>query len=97
MLMLLFSFTMKESTIYSIATIFFAQLSKLVLSGVHGDLFNIDYKVAIVVSVMAIVGGYVGTLINQKLNETSVTKAYTMLMTALSFVSVFNVGQSILF
>lgn len=97
MLMLLFSFTMKESTIYSIATIFFAQLSKLILSGIHGDLFNIDYKVAVIISIMAVVGGYIGTLINQKLNEASVTRAYTLLMTVLSFVSVFNVGQSILF
>ncbi|MDO5089194.1 MAG: sulfite exporter TauE/SafE family protein [Leptotrichiaceae bacterium] len=91
LLMLLFSYTMKEATVYSIATIFFAQISKLgniIFSGkIHS--YNLSFIPFICIS--AVAGGFIGTVINQKLNGGKIEKIYIGLITALLFVSLYNI------
>lgn len=95
MFMILFSFFMKESTVYSIVTIFFAQLSKLMLNFISGTYSLIDWRSTIVIVIVAIVGGYIGTLINQRLSNKIVNNIYNVLMIALSFVAVLNIYQAL--
>lgn len=94
MFMILFSYIMKESTVYSIVTIFFAQLSKLFLNFVTGTYSLVDWKSTLIIIIVAIIGGYIGTLINQKLSNRTVNNIYNLLMIALSFVAVVNIYQS---
>lgn len=91
-LMLLFSYTIKEATIYSIATIFFAQISKLGSVMISHKFFEYDLTVIPFICISAIIGGFIGTLINQKLEEGKIRRFYISLITLLLFISLYNVG-----
>lgn len=91
LLMLLFSYTIKEATIYSIATIFFAQISKLGSVIISKKLFEYDLSLIQFICVSAIIGGFIGTLINQRLEERKIEKFYLFLITLLLFISGYNV------
>ena len=87
---LLFSFGMKESTVYSLATIFFSQLSKLGSNAITGSLFAIDPLFVLVVVLPAVGGGFIGTAINQHVSDKAVRTTYIAIMVALLGLSVFN-------
>ena len=91
LLMLLFSYKIKDATIYSIATIFFAQLSKLGSIIISNKLFEYDLSLIPFICISAIIGGFIGTLINQKLKETSIERFYIFLITVLLLISGYNV------
>lgn len=95
MLTLLFSYAMKEATIYSIATIFFSQISKLGSILIGGQLFTFDLSLVPFIMIAAIVGGYIGTLINQKLSNQNVQKIYISLIFVLIFISFYNVVSNL--
>lgn len=94
-LMLFFSFSMKEAAIYSIATIFFSQISKLGLVLASGSLFNYDLNFLPFISVSAIIGGYIGTVLNQKLDNNKIQKFYIFLIVILILISIYNVIQNL--
>lgn len=91
LLILLFSYDMKQATIYSIATIFFSQISKLGQIIIKGQLMNFDLTLLPVICVCAVIGGYIGTNINQKLTNEKIEKIYMVLMIGLIFISCYNV------
>lgn len=95
LLMWLFSMSMKESAVYSIATIFFSQLSNLTSSFISRDYLNYPLAVLPFLMVAAIAGGYMGTLMNQRLDNNKVEQLYLGLMIVLMFVSVFNIWQNL--
>ena len=80
LLILLFSYDMKQATIYSIATIFFSQISKLARMMVSGEVFVYDLSFLPFICVCAIIGGYIGTLFNQKMSNNSIKKVFIALM-----------------
>ncbi|MCD8028460.1 MAG: sulfite exporter TauE/SafE family protein [Erysipelotrichaceae bacterium] len=90
LLMLLFSYTMKEATVYSISTIFFSQLSKISMLVMGGTLFTYDLSLIPIICISAIVGGYIGTQINQKANNNQIEKIYNVLMIVLLLISNYN-------
>lgn len=90
-LMLMFSFSMKEATIYSIATIFFSQVSKLGSIIVQHQLLTYDLSFLPFICISAIVGGYIGTIFNQKFNEKEIEKVYRILLILLIGISCYNV------
>lgn len=87
---LFFSYGMKESVVYSLATIFFSQLSKLALNAVGGTLFSVDLSFLPVVVASAILGGYIGTKINQRASDSVIHNTYIGIIVALLVVSVYN-------
>ena len=89
--MLLFSYEMKEATIYSIATIFFSQVSKLGSIILKGTIMTFDLSLLPYICISAIMGGYIGTTINQKLDNKKIERVYIALIIALIGVSCFNV------
>jgi len=93
--MLLFSYEMKEATVYSIATIFFAQISKLGSVLVGGKLMNYDLSLLPFICFAAVIGGFMGTLINQKLNSSKIEKIYLGIIIGLIFVSIYNAYSAI--
>lgn len=91
LLIWLFSYDMKQATIYSIATIFFSQVSKLGQIVFKGQLLTFDLTLLPMICICAIIGGYIGTMINQKLTNEKIEKIYVMLIIGLIFISCYNV------
>ena len=96
LLMILFSFTIKEATIYSIATIFFSQISKIATLLITKELFTYDLSLVPYICVAAIVGGMMGTIINQKMSESRITQFFNGLMTGLLVLSLYNIISNIM-
>lgn len=94
LLMWLMSFSMKDAAVYSIATIFFSQLSKLASLALTGELFAFDFSLLPFIIIAAIIGGYVGTLINQQLNNQRIEFLYNALMIVLMVISALNIYQT---
>lgn len=94
-MMILFSYSMKDAAIYSIATIFFSQVSKLTVLTLNKKIFEFDLSFVPIICIAAIVGGIIGTLINQKLDNKSVEKFYNILMVVLLFISSYNIISNI--
>lgn len=90
-LMLLFSLEMKESVIYSITTIFFSQVSKLGQIALTGKLIEYDLTYVPFICICAVLGGFIGTCINQKLNNQKIEKIYLALIVLLIGISCYNV------
>lgn len=87
---MLFSFTIKEAISYSIATAFFSQISKLGSVVLAGELGNYSVTFMIVAGVASVAGGYVGTALNQKLSNKTVSVIFQVLVLLLLFVSFYN-------
>lgn len=87
----LFSFGLKDATVYSLATIFFSQIAKLALVGIapgfgHYDLHHLPALVG-----AAVIGGLLGTALNRHLSEGTVRRVYVTLVCVLIGVSAYNV------
>lgn len=95
-LMLMFSFTMKESIIYGIAIVFFSQISKLGSIILSGEIMNHPLSYIILVSVSAVVGGYVGTIINQRASNKAVEITFRVLVVFLLVLTMINSVRNII-
>ena len=93
--MLLFSFDIKEASIYSIATIFFSQISKLGTVFLSGSFQNYDLSIIPFTSISAILGGYIGTLLNQKLDNKKIQNIYIFIIVVLIGISIFNIIKNL--
>ena len=91
LLMICFSYTMKEATIYSIATIFFSQLSKILTLLISSKIFTYDLTAVPFICVSAICGGLIGTIINQKLNNQNIEKVFNIIMVILLIICSYNI------
>jgi len=91
LLMLFFSYTIKEAAIYSIATIFFSQISKLGSVIVLNQLFEYNLTLVPFICISAIIGGFIGTMISQRLEDRKIEKFYIFLIALLLFISAYNV------
>lgn len=89
-LSLLFALGAKEGAVYSLAIIFFSQLSKLVLSAASGTLWSIDLSYLPVVVIPAVAGGFIGTHFNRRLSEQGVRRIYVAVMCLLPLISLYN-------
>ncbi len=89
-MMILFSFDIKEASVYSISTIFFSQLSKIVNSISDQSLFSIDFYLAGFLCVFAVLGGMIGTQLQIKLTNDKIQKIYNVLLIVLLLLSLYN-------
>ena len=91
----LFGLTFKESVVYSIATIFFAQAARVGSIGIeHGfDGFSLNTMLFIIPS--AILAGVIGGRLNRKLSEASVLKVFKFVVVSTIALNVFNVATMI--
>lgn len=95
-LSVLFSFEMKEVVIYSITTVFFAQLSKLTQIYFLNQFKIYDLKLILWICIFAILGGYCGTLIHQKISGAKIEKIYLLTIVFLVFITSFNIVRGVL-
>lgn len=93
LLMLLFSFPIKEATIYSIATIFFSQLAKIVTIAFGMGFGRYDLTMLFFVIPAAILGGLLGSRFNHLLSPKKVTLVFQAVIALVLLINVYNGWQ----
>lgn len=94
-LMGLLSLTTKESTVYSIAMIFFSQIPKIIKLVLMNQSLSYDPWLLAMIAITAIIGGMVGTQINHRLSEKQVANTYFLMMICLLIICMFNIFQNL--
>lgn len=74
--MLLFSTSIREATIYSIVTIFFSQASKITQALMMHSVPSLEVSLIIAIMITAIVGGWLGATISNKVSQKSIMYMY---------------------
>lgn len=91
-LTLFFSMNVKESAIYSVAIIFFSQLSKLttmfLTSGIEA--FSHQWKTLLFILPAAVMGGIIGSKLNRKFDDKIIRKVFAAVMILLTILNVYN-------
>lgn len=91
-LVLLFSFSVKESTVYSIAIIIFSKLSQLITIFINNQFKPyIEYWPIILVAVVAaLAGGIIGAKLNKKLSNKTITRALSAVLALIIVINIYN-------
>ena len=84
-----FSFDMKLSAIYSIATILFSQSSKLFTIFMNHGFIGFDFTLLYVLP-MAIFGGIVGTKVNRIVSENTIKTIFNFTVIGIILLNVYN-------
>ena len=88
---ILFGISLKEATVYSITTILFTQISRMVRMGFEpGGLARFDMTILWFIIPAAIIGGYVGGKLNVKFSEVQVMKVFKFVVTATILINIWN-------
>ncbi|MEG2788135.1 MAG: sulfite exporter TauE/SafE family protein [Romboutsia sp.] len=90
MIMLCFGIPIKESTVYSIITIFFSQLSKLISTGISVGYSAYDLRLLLFIIPAAIIGGSVGAKLSRVLKEEKIIKVYQSIILLVIFLNILN-------
>ncbi len=89
-LTLLFSFSMKDSAVYSVAVIFFSQLSNIITTYINTGFKGFDLKVLLVVIPFAVLGGLLGSKLNRKCNEKVIKITFIIAVSLVAILSLYN-------
>lgn len=94
-LVLLFSFTVKESAVYSVAIIFFSQLSQLIAIFINNQFkpYLQYWQIILVAIIVSIIGGLIGSRLNQKLPNKIITKVFSITLAFVVLVNIYNAVQ----
>ena len=91
-LTLFFSMSVKESAVYSVAIIFFSQLSKIITifasSGIQP--YSHQWKTLIFILPAAIIGGIVGSKFNRIFDDKIIRKTFVAVMILLIILNIYN-------
>lgn len=91
-LILFFGISMKSATLYSIITILFSQMTKLISTGFSVGYEQFDLSMLYAIIPAAIIGGYIGAFFSFKLSNKSVATIYQAVVL---FVILLNVTNAI--
>lgn len=91
-LVLLFSFTVKESAVYSVAIIFFSQLSQLVTIFINNrfEPYKEYWPIILIAMAVSVVGGIIGSKFNKKLSNNVITKIFSIVLALVAVVNIYN-------
>lgn len=91
-LVLLFSFTLKESAVYSIAIIFFSQLSQLITIFMNNrfEPFREYWLIIVLAMAVSVIGGIIGSLLNKKLSNSVITKIFSAVLVIVAAINIYN-------
>lgn len=96
LLVIFFGYTLKEASVYSIATVFFSQITKILTIMISQQYLEFDLSLTPWLILVGIIGGYYGTKLNQKLSNQSISKIYDVFMIGMSLLTVFNIVRFII-
>lgn len=91
LLVIFFGYTLKAASVYSIATVFFSQITKIVSILVTQQYLRFDLALVPWLILVGILGGLYGTKINQRISNEAITKIYDVFMIGMSALTVFNI------
>ena len=91
-LTLFFSMNVRESAVYSVAIIFFSQISKLMtlFASVGITPYLHQWKTLIFILPAAIIGGFIGSKFNRKSDDAVVRKIFVAVMVMIVILNVYN-------
>ncbi len=89
-LVLFFSMSMKEAAVYSVGTIFFSQLSKLITTAVSSTVPQVNPVIVAAAVVCAVAGGIIGAQMNKKCSEKVIKTVFTVVVAAIAAVNFYN-------
>ncbi|MCB5951849.1 sulfite exporter TauE/SafE family protein [Enterococcus sp. BWT-B8] len=89
-LILFFGMEIKLATVYSIITIFFSQIAKLSAIGLTTGFHVYDLTILWVVIPAALLGGYAGGLLSEKLTDQQVKKLYSLIILLVLVINGYN-------
>lgn len=90
LLILCFSMSFKQATVYSIVTIFFSQLSKLVSIQLNEGIFAYDLTFLLPIIPAAILGGFLGSKLNQQLDNDKISVLFQIITLGVIFLNIYN-------
>lgn len=91
-LVLLFSFTLKESAVYSVAIIFFSQLSQLITIFINNQFqpYKEYYPIVITAMAVSVIGGIIGSKLNKKLSNKAITVIFSAVLSIVALINIYN-------
>ena len=91
-LVLLFSFTVKDSAVYSVAIIFFSQLSQLVTIFINNQFepYKQYWPIILVAVTVSVIGGIIGSKLNQKCSDKAITKVFSITLAVIVLINIYN-------
>lgn len=89
-LTLLFSFSVRDAAVYSVAVIFFSQLSNLSVQLLRGGVQGYDLKMLWVVIPCAVVGGLLGALLNRRCSEKAARMTFSLAIFSMIILTLYN-------
>lgn len=94
-LVLLFSFTVKESAVYSVAIIFFSQLSQLITIFINNQFkpYLQYWPIILIAMAVSVIGGIIGSKLNRKCSNKVITKVFSI---TLAFVVIINIYNAVI-
>ena len=92
----LFSFDMKEATVGSLVTILFAQISKIATVATSSGFGIFNFSMLPSMLIGAVAGGFLGSLLNKSLSETSVEKGFNLAQLMILFIAITNIIRNLL-
>lgn len=96
-LVLFFGFSMKDSAVYSVAVIFFAQLAKLITIYASNRFEPYDLKILIFIIPAAVIGGLIGARLNRLCDEKRIRRVFTVCVGAVTLLNFYNAAAALIF
>ena len=90
LLMLMFALPIKEATLYSLSTIFFSQLAKLVTIALTSSFMRFDLSMLFYVIPAAIIGGLWGARFSRVLSPKKVTFIFQAIVIVVLLINLYN-------
>lgn len=89
-LTLLFSFSMRDAAVYSVAIVFFSQLSNLLTAFFNTGFKEYDLKYLLVIIPFAVLGGIFGAKLNRKCSEKTIKAVFSLAIASVALLSAYN-------
>lgn len=93
LLMLLFNVPIKQGTVYSIITIFFSQLSKVITIFLTADMSRYDLSLLYYIIPAGVIGGFLGSYISGKVSDERVNQVYQLVIFLVLMINLYNGWQ----
>lgn len=90
LLIFCFGLSMKDATVYSIITIFFSQLSKLIMVGLSVGFGSFDTSVILTIIIAALIGGYIGGLCSGYFSNKQVSNLFIVVVCLVIVINIYN-------
>lgn len=91
LLVIFFGYSMKQASVYSIASVFFSQITKIASILITQQFVQFDLSLVPWLILVGIFGGLYGTKINQRISNEAIIRIYDVFMVGMSALTVFNI------